>query len=98
MANSTTFLLSTGKTPGIPRQIGHTWVFGDAPNFVEHAQNILVFVFSWACTSSPIIGSNFMIIPVSLMYIIHLIHHYLLVFKVNINARQDDTIKQNPIE
>jgi hypothetical protein len=48
MANSTTFLFNTGRTPGIPRQIGHVLLFGGAPNFVEHPQKIFVIVFSWA--------------------------------------------------
>jgi len=40
MANSTTFLLRTGKTPGIPWHTGQVWVFGGAPNSVEHPQKI----------------------------------------------------------
>jgi hypothetical protein len=36
------------------------WVLGGAPKDVEQAQKILVLVFSWACTSSPITGSNLM--------------------------------------
>src|SRR5579864_489844 len=58
VANSTAFLLRTGKAPGIPRHTGHTFVFGGAPNRVEHEQNIFVAVSSWTCTSSPITGSN----------------------------------------
>jgi hypothetical protein len=45
---STTFLLSTGSTPGIPRQTGQVWVLGDAPKVVEQLQKIFVFVFSCA--------------------------------------------------
>jgi hypothetical protein len=48
VANSTTFLLRTGSTPGIPKQTGHVWVLGGAPNEAEQLQNIFVFVFNWA--------------------------------------------------
>ena len=61
MENSTTFLFKTGSTPGMPRQIGHVFVFGGAPKAVVHPQKIFVFVLSCACTSSPITGSNFII-------------------------------------
>ena len=37
---------STGKAPGMPRQTGHTFVFGAEPNCVEHPQNALVAVRS----------------------------------------------------
>jgi hypothetical protein len=47
MANSTTFLFSTGRAPGIPRQTGQVCELGSAPNFVEQPQNILVSVRSW---------------------------------------------------
>ena len=57
VANSTAFLFSTGSAPGIPRHTGHTFVFGGAPNRVEHEQKILVAVSSWTCTSSPMTGS-----------------------------------------
>ena len=53
MANSTTRLFSTGSAPGMPRQTGHTWVLGSAPNSVEQEQNALVFVFNSAWTSRP---------------------------------------------
>jgi hypothetical protein len=33
-------------------------LLGGAPNAVEHEQKILVFVFNWAWTSSPITASN----------------------------------------
>ena len=46
VANSTTFLLSTGSAPGIPKQTGQTFEFGGAPNRVEHEQKILVAVNS----------------------------------------------------
>src|SRR3989339_1244941 len=55
--NSTTFLLRTGSTPGIPRQTGQVWVLGAPPNFVEQPQNIFASVRSWAWTSSPMTGS-----------------------------------------
>jgi hypothetical protein len=55
---ATTFLFNTGNTPGIPRHTGQVCVLGGAPNAVEQEQKILVFVFSWAWTSSPITGSN----------------------------------------
>src|SRR5579863_6220832 len=58
VANSTTFLFNTGSAPGMPRQTGHTLLFGAAPNRVEHEQKILVAVSNWTCTSSPITGSN----------------------------------------
>jgi len=48
IADSTTDLFKTGSTPGIPRQIGQVWLFGGAPNVVEHPQKIFVFVFNWA--------------------------------------------------
>jgi hypothetical protein len=48
MANSTTFLFNTGKTPGMPRQTGQVWLFGAAPNLVEQPQNIFVSVNIWA--------------------------------------------------
>jgi hypothetical protein len=56
--------LSTGSTPGIPRHTGQVWVLGGAPKDVEQAQKILVLVFSWAWTSSPMTGSKFMSISV----------------------------------
>ena len=37
MANSTTFLLSTGSTPGKPQQIGQVLALGVRPNWVEQA-------------------------------------------------------------
>jgi hypothetical protein len=48
MANSTTFLFNTGKTPGMPKQTGHVWLLGAPPNLVEQPQNILVSVNIWA--------------------------------------------------
>jgi hypothetical protein len=46
VANSTAFRFSTGNAPGIPRQTGQTFVFGAAPNRVEHEQKIFVAVRS----------------------------------------------------
>ena len=43
----------TGRTPGIPRQIGQTWELGGAPNFVLHPQKSFDLVRSWTWTSSP---------------------------------------------
>jgi hypothetical protein len=36
------------------------WVLGGAPKAVEQPQKIFVVVLSWACTSSPMTGSNSM--------------------------------------
>jgi hypothetical protein len=58
MAKSTTVLFNTGNTPGMPKHTGQVWVLGGAPNSVEHPQNILDRVLSWAWTSSPMTGSN----------------------------------------
>ena len=49
--------LATGSAPGRPRQTGHTWVFGSAPNSVRHPQNIFVFVPNSTCVSRPMTGS-----------------------------------------
>src|SRR5690606_33013910 len=57
MADSTAFSLTTGSEPGRPRQTGHTWVFGSAPNSVGQPQNILVAVESSTWTSMPSTGS-----------------------------------------
>jgi len=40
-AYSKTFSLSTGNTPGIPKQTGQTLVLGVEPNWVEQLQKIL---------------------------------------------------------
>ena len=48
---------TTGSEPGRPRQTGHTWLFGSAPNAVRQPQNILVVVPSSTCVSRPITGS-----------------------------------------
>src|SRR3954452_5442481 len=50
--------LRTGSAPGRPRQTGHTWVLGSAPNSVGQPQNILVAVLSSTCTSRPSTGSK----------------------------------------
>ena len=57
VANSTALRLSTGSAPGMPRHTGQTFVFGGAPNRVEHEQKIFVAVSSWTCTSRPMTGS-----------------------------------------
>src|SRR5215210_3331219 len=50
----------TGSTPGMPKQIGQTWVFGGAPAYsAEQPQNILLAVRSWEWTSSPMTASYF---------------------------------------
>ncbi len=54
---STALAFATGKLPGKPKQIGHTFVFGGAPNALRHAQNILLAVSSSTCTSRPITAS-----------------------------------------
>src|SRR3974377_1652878 len=56
-ANSTALRFSTGRTPGIPRQTGQTFVLGGAPNLVEHEQKIFDSVSTRAGTSSPMTGS-----------------------------------------
>jgi hypothetical protein len=53
MALSTAVALGDGKDPGMPRHTGQIKVLGSAPNSTRQPQNILVFVESWACTSSP---------------------------------------------
>src|SRR5437016_1994975 len=58
-ANSTARLFSTGNAPGSPRHTGQTFVFGAAPNLLEHPQNALVWVSSWTWTSNPITASYF---------------------------------------
>ncbi len=60
---STTLRLSTGSTPGMPRQTGQVCVLGGDPKAVEQLQKIFVLVFSWACTSSPMTGSNSILAP-----------------------------------
>src|SRR3990170_6994509 len=66
IANSTAFLLRTGKTPGRPRQTGQVWELGASPNRVLQPQKIFDAVRSWACTSSPITASY-----VSSEFIVH---------------------------
>jgi hypothetical protein len=41
-----TFRLSTGSTPGSPKQTGHTWLLGAAPKAVAHPQKIFEAVLS----------------------------------------------------
>jgi hypothetical protein len=64
-AYSTTFRFNTGRTPGIPRQTGQTWVFGGAPKAVEQPQKILVLVLSWAWISSPMTVTNSIFYPLA---------------------------------
>src|SRR5579871_4869713 len=55
---STAVRLMTGSTPGMPRQIGHTWVFGGEPAYsVGQPQNILLRVASWTWHSRPMTAS-----------------------------------------
>jgi len=56
-ANSTARLFMTGSTPGMPRHMGQTFVFGGAWNRVLQLQNILDAVFSSTWTSIPITAS-----------------------------------------
>src|SRR5437763_13516480 len=49
--------LATGRTPGRPRQTGHTWVLGGAPNSLTQPHHIFDLVLSWTCVSSPITAS-----------------------------------------
>jgi hypothetical protein len=53
---STTALLSTGSTPGMPVQTGRMLVFGGSVHseVALHEQKILVVVLSWMWVSSPI--------------------------------------------
>jgi hypothetical protein len=41
---SNALLLNTGKVPGIPWQMGHVFMFGCAPNFVEQEQKAFELV------------------------------------------------------
>ena len=43
---SSTFLFRTGLDPGIPRHVGHTWVFGPGASVAGQEQNIFVLVGS----------------------------------------------------
>jgi hypothetical protein len=47
MEESRKRLFKTGRTPGIPRQIGQVFSFGGLPNSVEQEQNIFVLVLIW---------------------------------------------------
>ena len=58
IADSTALRFRVGSEPGSPRQTGHTWVLGSAPNVVEQPQNIFVAVDNSTWTSSPSTGSN----------------------------------------
>src|SRR5690606_9298263 len=50
--------LSTGSAPGRAMSTGATCAFGAAPKAVLAAEKILLLVFSWACTSSPMTTSQ----------------------------------------
>ena len=45
-ANSTTFLFTTGRVPGMPMHTGQQWVLGAPPKAVVQEQKILVLVAS----------------------------------------------------
>ena len=54
MVSSTACRLMTGRTPGMPKQTGQTWVLGgESGEGREQEQNILLRVSSCAWTSSP---------------------------------------------
>ena len=57
IAYSIAIRFTTGSEPGRPRQTGHTWLFGSAPNVVMQPQNILVLVPSSTWVSRPMSGS-----------------------------------------
>jgi hypothetical protein len=57
MACSMAILFILGSVPGCPSVMGLTWVFGAEPNAFASPENNLLFVFNWACTSSPITAS-----------------------------------------
>jgi hypothetical protein len=44
--SSIALAFGTGSAPGMPRQIGQTFVFGSPPNSLRQPQNIFVTVFS----------------------------------------------------
>src|SRR3954471_21449714 len=48
---------ATGNTPGMPRQIGQTFVFGAAPNSFAHPHHIFERVLSCTCVSRPMTAS-----------------------------------------
>ena len=50
--------LGTGNEPGWPRQTGHTFVLGGAPNSARQPQNIFVWVSSSTWHSSPMTAST----------------------------------------
>src|SRR5260370_12180224 len=59
MGASTAARLIIGRTPGMPRQISQTWVFGGSfTSATLHPQNIFDRVFGWTCTSMPITTSQ----------------------------------------
>ena len=56
MVCSMAFRLRTGREPGRPRQVGQTLVLGSSPKLVRQPQNILLAVFTWQWTSSPMVA------------------------------------------
>jgi hypothetical protein len=60
MACSIAILFILGSVPGWPSVMALTCVLGAAPNAFASPENNLLFVFNWACTSSPITASYFM--------------------------------------
>lgn len=59
MDDSTAALLTTGRTPGMPRSTSLTLVFGSSPKTFGAEENILVLVLSSTWTSNPRTGSYF---------------------------------------
>jgi hypothetical protein len=57
MANSTTWRLRTGSTPGRPRHSGQVLALASAPKRAEQPQKIFECVSSSAWTSSPMTAS-----------------------------------------
>src|SRR3954471_14695974 len=58
MVSSIARPFATGSAPGCARQTGHVRVFSSAPYSSSQRQNIFVFVFRCACTSSPMTASH----------------------------------------
>ena len=64
-ADSSTFLFSTGRVPGIPVHTGQHWVLGPPPKAVVQEQKIFVLVASSTWVSRPMTVSQVM--PVRLL-------------------------------
>src|SRR5690606_11182990 len=64
-ASSTARALRVGSVPGSPRQTGHTWVLGSAPNAVEQPQNTFDAVLSSAWISRPMTVSYFPVVSLA---------------------------------